>query len=68
MIAPAAWEWMPVEKPMTRSDAAAMNRLCQWIAGEDAAEIDYHGMKPANIDALALAAVAPPRARAEDLV
>ena len=32
------------------------------------AEIDYHGMKPANIDALALTAVAPPRVHAEDLV
>ena len=35
---------------MTRFDATALNRLCQWIAGEDAAEIDYHGMKPVNID------------------
>lgn len=69
---------------MTRLDATAMNRLCQWIAGAcaprtrqvagacaprtgqvagacaprtgqvvGAAEIDYHGMKPANIDDLA---------------
>jgi len=57
MLAPATWEWTPVEKPMTRIDATAMNRLCQWIAGDDAAEIDYHGMTPTNIDALALAAV-----------
>ena len=41
---------------MTRLDATAMNRLCQWIAGEGAAEINYHGMEPANIDALARAA------------
>ena len=64
MLAPAAWPYLPGEKPMTRFDATAMNRLCQWIAdacasrtgqvaGMGAAEINYHGMKPANIDALA---------------
>ena len=57
MLAPAAWPYQPGEKPMTRFDATAMNRLCQWIAGEGAAEINYHGMKPENIDALALKAV-----------
>ena len=56
MIAPAAWPYQPGEKPMTRFDATAMNRLCQWIVGEDAAEINYHGMKPSNIDQLAKAA------------
>ena len=64
MLAPAAWPYQPGEKPMTRFDATAMNRLCQWIAdacasrtgqvaGVGAAEINYHGMKPANIDDLA---------------
>ncbi len=53
MLAPAAWPYVPGEKPMTRFDATAMNRLCQWIAGVGAAEINYHGMKPANIDDLA---------------
>ena len=53
MLAPAAWPYQPGEKPMTRFDATAMNRLCQWIVGEGAAEINYHGMKPANIDDLA---------------
>ena len=53
MLAPAAWPYRPGEKPMTRFDATAMNRLCQWLAGEDAAEINYHGMKPGNVDALA---------------
>ncbi|MBQ0033129.1 MAG: hypothetical protein KBT68_10065, partial [bacterium] len=56
MLAPAAWPYQPGEKPMTRFDATAMNRLCQWIAGENAAEINYHGMKPTNVDELALAA------------
>ena len=53
MLAPAAWPYQPGEKPMTRSDAIAMNRLCQWLAGEGAAEINYRGLLPANIDALA---------------
>lgn len=56
MLAPAAWPYQPGEKPMTRFDATAMNRLCQWIAGENAAEINYHGMKPSNVDELAFAA------------
>ena len=56
MLAPVAWPYQPGEKPMTRFDATAMNRLCQWIAGEGAAEINYHGMKPENIDDLAKAA------------
>ena len=42
---------------MTRFDATALNRLCQWLAGEDAVEINYHGMTPANIDQLAMQAV-----------
>ena len=53
MLAPAAWPYLPGEKPMTRFDATAMNRLCQWLAGAGAAEINYHGMKPSNIDDLA---------------
>ena len=53
MMAPAAWPYTPQEKPMTRFDATALNRLCQWLVGEDALEINYHGMKPANIDQLA---------------
>ena len=53
MLAPAAWPYRPGEKPMTRLDATAMNRLCQWLAGEDAAEINYHGMRPENVDQLA---------------
>ena len=56
MLAPAAWPYLPGEKPVTRSDATAMNRLCQWLAGEGAAEINYRGLLPANIDALAKAA------------
>ena len=56
MLAPAAWPYQVNEKPMTRFDATAMNRLCQWIAGDGAAEINYRGMAPANVDELARAA------------
>ena len=42
---------------MTRADATAMNRLCQWLAGDAAATVDYHGMAPADIDRLAIEAV-----------
>lgn len=52
MLAPAAWPFLPGEKTMTRADATAMNRLCQWIVGEDAAVINYHGLRPADIDVL----------------
>ena len=57
LLAPAAWPYQPGEKKMTRFDATALNRLAQWIAGEGAAECNYHGMRPANIDELAAVAV-----------
>ena len=57
MMAPAAWPYTPQEKTMTRFDATALNRICQWLAGENAAEINYHGMTPANIDSLAEEAI-----------
>ena len=53
MLAPAAWHYQPGEKAMTRKDATAMNRLCQWLAGALENEIDYHGACPENIDELA---------------
>ena len=57
MMAPAAWPYTTQEKPMTRFDATALNRIAQWLAGDDAVEINYHGMMPANIDRLAEEAV-----------
>lgn len=56
MLAPAAWPYRPGEKAMTRFDATAMNRLCQWIAGPGQAEVNYHGLRPTNIDELAFSA------------
>ena len=57
LLAPAAWPYTTQEKPMTRFDATALNRIAQWLAGGSAVEINYHGMKPANIDELAEKAV-----------
>ena len=57
LLAPAAWPYSTQEKPMTRFDATALNRICQWFAGEDAVEINYHGMTPSDIDRLAEEAV-----------
>ena len=56
MLAPAAWPYVPGHKPMARHEATAMNRLCQWIAGEGAATINYRGLAPVHIDKIALAA------------
>ena len=56
MLAPAAWPYTPAHKPMARHEATAMNRLCQWIAGEGAATINYRGLAPVHIDKIALAA------------
>jgi len=52
MLAPAAWPYQPGEKKMTRFDACALNRIAQLIAGEGAAEINYRGMKPGNVEGL----------------
>ncbi len=52
MLAPAGWPYQPGEKKMTRFDACALNRIAQLMAGDGAAEINYHGMKPSNIDGL----------------
>ena len=57
LLAPAAWPYTTQEKQMTRFDATALNRIAQWLAGGAAVEINYHGMKPANIDELAEKAV-----------
>ena len=57
MLAPAAWPYSTQAKAMTRFDATSLNRIAQWLAGENAAEINYHGMQPANIDRLAEEAI-----------
>ena len=57
LLAPAAWPYQTAEKPMTRFDACVLNRIAQLIAGDGAAEINYKGMKPDDIDRLVREAV-----------
>ena len=57
MLAPAAWPYVPGNKPMSRDDACAMNRIAQAIARDGAAEIDYKGRAPLLIDQSAREAV-----------
>ena len=57
LLAPAAWPHTTADKPMTRSDACAMNRIAQWIAGNGAADIRYRGMEPRDVERAARAAV-----------
>ena len=57
MLAPIAWPFQPGEKPMTRGDATALNRISQWLEGDGAAEVNYHGLEPSNVDQLALDAI-----------
>ena len=59
MLSPAAWPYMTAEKHMTRIDACVLNRIAQLIAGEGAAQIDYKGMAPSDIDRLVREAIAP---------
>lgn len=57
MLAPGAWPYVAAEKPITRFAAVAMNRICQLLAGEGKAQIDYKGMMPQKIDELVKVAV-----------
>ena len=70
MLAPAAWPHVPGEKPMTRRDALALNRLAQALAEggrgpgacapgteQGVAPIAYRGVTFAEVDDWARAAV-----------
>ena len=57
LLAPAAWPYQTAEKRMTRFDACVLNRIAQLVAGDGASEINYHGMKPKDIDRLVCEAV-----------
>ena len=58
MLAPAAWPYTPGKKQMARDDACVLNRIAQAIARDGAAEIDYKGRKPIDVDGMARRAVA----------
>ncbi|MBO4287163.1 MAG: hypothetical protein J5985_03235 [Kiritimatiellae bacterium] len=57
LLAPAAWPYIPGEKPPTRETSLVLNRIAQLLAGEGAADIDYHGVVFKDIDAKVFAAV-----------
>ena len=59
MLAPAAWPYTPGKKQMTRDDACVLNRIAQAIARDGAADIDYKGRKPIDVDGMARRAVMP---------
>ena len=51
MLAPAAWPYVPGEKPPTRESSLVLNRIAQLIAGNGQAEIKYNGMVLGDVDA-----------------
>ena len=59
MLAPAAWPYVPGEKPPTRESSLVLNRIAQLIAGEGRAEIKYNGMVLKDIDSKVRAALRP---------
>ena len=59
MLAPAAWPYVPGEKPPTRESSLVLNRIAQLIAGNGQAEIKYHGMVLGDIDAKVREALRP---------
>ena len=59
MLAPAAWPYVPGEKPPTRESSLVLNRIAQLIAGEGRAEIKYNGMVLKDIDSKVRAALCP---------
>ena len=50
LLAPAAWSYVPGEKPPTRKSSQVLNRIAQLIAGEGAVPIDYHGVVMQGIE------------------
>ena len=56
LLAPAGWPYMPGEKRMTREDACVLNRIAQLLCGPGAAEIQYRGLVPGELERLVEAA------------
>ena len=52
LLAPAAWPYVPGDKPPTRESSLVLNRIAQLIAGEGAAAINYRGATIGDVDAL----------------
>lgn len=58
LLAPTAWPYTPGKKQMTRDDACVLNRIAQAIARDGAADIDYKGRTPVDVDGMTRRAVA----------
>ena len=58
MLAPAAWPYVPGEKPPTRESSLVLNRIAQLMAGDEA-EVKYRGVVFSDIDAKMREALRP---------
>ena len=59
MLAPAAWPYVPGEKPPTRESSLVLNRIAQLIASDGAEEIKYKGIVFSDIDSKVREALRP---------
>lgn len=50
MMAPANWPYLPGKQTITRSKACVLNRLAQLLAGNGAADINYRGLSPTDLE------------------
>ena len=61
LLAPAAWPYIPGEKPPTRESSLVLNRIAQLVAGTADAEIKYNGVVFSDVDAKVVEALLPPK-------
>ena len=61
LLAPAAWPYIPGEKPPTRESSLILNRIAQLLAGDGEGEIKYNGIILRDIDAKVIEALQPPQ-------
>lgn len=52
-LTPIGWPYQTNRKSMTRIDAMVLNRIAQWLAGENDIELNYNGYKIDNINEIA---------------
>jgi hypothetical protein len=61
LLAPAAWPYIPGEKPPMRESSLILNRIAQLLAGDGEGEITYNGIVLRDIDAKVIEALQPPQ-------
>ena len=61
LLAPAAWPYIPDEKPPTRESSLVLNRIAQLLVGNGETEIKYNGMVFNDIDAKVFEALQSPQ-------